>query len=82
MYVKLSSGLLEMPSDCGFLGSLLLAWQETPQSPNCLSSCQVPRKIREGGVDDDKGMVNDTEGVQSLVEGEIAPCGIGFVFMW
>ena len=39
-------------------------------------------KDKGGWVDDDKSMVNDIEGVQSLVEGEIAPWGIGFVFMW
>ena len=37
-----------------------------PQSPNCCSSCNVRGKMREGGVDDGKGMVSDVEGVRSL----------------
>ena len=36
------------------------------QSPDCWSSCNVWGKIREGGENDDKGMVSDVEGVQSL----------------
>ena len=37
-----------------------------PKSPDCWSSCNVRAKMREGGVDDGKGMVSDVEGVQSL----------------
>ena len=35
-----------------------------PQSPDCWSSCNIQRKMREGALDDDKGMVIDVEGVQ------------------
>ena len=38
------------------------------QSPECWISCNVQGKMREGGEDDDKGMVNDVEGVRSLVK--------------
>ena len=40
-------------------------------SPDCWSSCNMRVKMREGGVDDDKGVGNDVEGVQSLVGGEM-----------
>ena len=36
------------------------------QSRDCCSSCNVGGKIREGGEDDNKGMVSDVEGVRSL----------------
>ena len=37
-----------------------------PRSPDCCSSCNMQGKMREGGVDDGKGMVSDVEGVWSL----------------
>ena len=40
--------------------------KRVPQSPDCWRSCNVRRKMRDGGEDDDKGMVSDTEGVRSL----------------
>ena len=37
-----------------------------PQGPDCCSSCNLRGKLREGWVDDCKGMVSDVECVQSL----------------
>ena len=37
-----------------------------PHSPDFWSSCNVRGKMREEEVDDDKGMVNDVQGVQNL----------------
>ena len=37
-----------------------------PQSPDCCSSCNVQGKMRDGGVDDGKGMVSDVDSVRSL----------------
>ena len=37
-----------------------------PQSPDYCSSCNVWGKMREGGVDDGKGMASDVEGMRSL----------------
>ena len=39
---------------------------EFPQGPNCWSSCNVWRKMKEGEVYEDKGMVNDVKGVRNL----------------
>ena len=46
----------------------LCCWpgRRVPQSPDCWSSCNIRGKMREGGEDDDKGMVSVIEGVQSL----------------
>ena len=45
---------------CGWPG------KRVPQSPDCWSSCNIQGKMREGGEDDDKGMICVTEGVRSL----------------
>ena len=45
--------------------------RRVPQSPYCWSSCNIQLKMREGGVDDDQGMVSDVEGVRSLDEREL-----------
>ena len=60
-----------------------------PQSPDCCSSCNVRGKMREGGVDDGKGMVSDVEGVRSLggremfssMGGGISVCLVAVVLM-
>ena len=57
---------LEPPSDCEFLFHCCWPSRTVSQSPDCWSSCNIRLKIREGGEDDDKGMVSDIEGVQSL----------------
>ena len=50
------------------LGHCCWPGRRVSQSPECWSSCNVRGKMREGGEDDDKGMVNDVEGVWSLVK--------------
>ena len=45
-----------------------------PQSPDCWSSCNVFRKMREGEMDDDRSMVNEVEGVWNLVRREMLRC--------
>ena len=57
---------LEAPSDCDFLGRCCRHGGGVPQSPDCCSSCNVRGKMREGGVDDGKGMVSDVEGLRNL----------------
>ena len=46
----------------------LCCWpgRRVPQSPDCWSSCNIGGKMREGGEDDDKGMVTVIEGVRNL----------------
>ena len=42
-----------------FLARCCWPGRRVPQGPDCLSSCNVRGKMREGGEDDYKGMVND-----------------------
>ena len=44
------------PSDCNFFGPLLV-WWGVPQSPDCWSSCNVPRKMGVWGMEGDSGIV-------------------------
>ena len=46
----------------------LCCWpgRRIPQRPDCCSSCNIRGNMREGGEDDDKGMVSVIEGVRSL----------------
>ena len=48
------------------LGRCCWSGRRVSHSPDCLSSCNIRGKMREGGEDDDKGMVSDVEGVWSL----------------
>ena len=48
------------------LGHCCLPGRRVPQSPDCWSSCNLWGKMREAGEDDDKDMVSDADGVQSL----------------
>ena len=47
---------------------MVTSWpgRRVSQSIDCWSSCNVQEKMREGGEDDDKGMVSDVEGMRSL----------------
>ena len=49
-----------------YLGLCCWPGRRVSQSPNCWSSCNIRGKMREGGEDDDKGMVSVIEGVWSL----------------
>ena len=53
------------------LGHCCWSGRTVPESRNCRSSCNVCRKIREGGEDVAKGMVSDIEGVWSLGERDV-----------
>ena len=48
------------------LGRCCWPGRRVPQSPDCWNSCNIRGKMREGGEDDDKGMVSGVEGVWSL----------------
>ena len=48
------------------LGRCCCPGSRVPQSPNCCTSSNVGGKLREGGEDDEKGIVSDVEGVRSL----------------
>ena len=49
------------------LSRCCLSRRRVSQSPNCWSFCNVWGKMGEGLEDDDKAMVNDAEGVRSMV---------------
>ena len=48
------------------LGFCCCPSRRVPQGPDYWSSCNIQGKMKEGGEDDDKGMVSAIEGVHSL----------------
>ena len=48
------------------LGFCCWPGRRVPQSPDCWSSCNIRGEMREGGENDDKGMVSVIEGVRNL----------------